>query len=266
MADCLANTTFSQLDIFITASNAQACINRLYSYWTKYNDTDMQAYKRIGATYSFTETNNIKETSIDAADINRLQTILNNYIKHFDNSGSTWSFTASNIGDKITQAEIYNIYTKILDLEPTCWACHSGDSTLTCSVCHLSAHSCPNDGHTCTCDNTCYIAGYSVCTCNATTHGFVCDTCNATCYSTYCSPNAACTDKDSCGCYSNYVGCTSCDNTCFNYSCTCNNSCYSSDSPCTCHNTCHNHSDSCSCNTTCYQYTGSCYKCYSVTY
>lgn len=263
MSDCPANTTVSDQAQYAAAPAdfVQGVINRLKSYWDKY-DIATLGPRRISNKYARygRDTSGLHYTKEHDELITEIQSRLNDYKDKWDNSGGDYGWTAVTENSKKIETNPDELRANLLSLEAQCWACHSG-------------YIIP-----CSCDATCY--GYAGCACDSSCYGFTC-TCNAQCYGVSCTCNVT-THGFSCECYySNYLAGTAstypfcgCYNQCYTYSCTCHSACYLETTCYTCNAMCYGYV--CSCNATCYAYGGcacnttcygySCPQCYGTTY
>lgn len=248
MSNCPTNTTLndpSQYDINDSAL-LQGVMNRLKSYWDKYNVSGLYfpggsgnpaQDRRISvaqARYAG-DTSTVQHTISLTNLLNSLKSYLNAYKDKYDGSGGDFSWTAVAQYDKEQVVSADELRNNMISLESQCWACHSG-FIISCS-CNAT---CYNYYYTCL--GTCYSVG---CVCNAIyNHGCTCDQ----------------TTHDA-GTQGGVAYC-GCHNTCYQETCTCYGSCYDVSHCYQCYITCYGYN--CSCNAACYGYL--CSQCYGTTY
>jgi len=275
MSDCQANTVTDTQDPgdIAGADYIQGVINRLKTYWDKYNVSNIRTTKRIGYTYTRYDrsTAGIEyDTKVLASLMTDIKATMNNYKDKYDNSGGdfVWLSLVQN-NDHMDAAQGDQLRVRLLSLESQCWACHTGDTSPTCTHCHSSADSC-STGDNCSCYSTCHSEG---CTC----HHF--------CYGTSCQCDASTTYSYSCICHNashgagvyTYTAFCTCNNAEYGLTCTCYTTCYNEHVciagysatecygfTCSCNSSCYGHS--CTCHEACHDYNENCTQCYGTTY
>jgi len=298
MADCPANTDINTYNVPVMhAEFVQGVVNRLNAYYDKYNVAGIRVAKRISAsetkiTDSINPLEGIKiASSLIGQAKDKVYSYSNPNVAITQGTDCHVAHVLDHSAEALTPQAVTDrdyLITSIPQLENECWACHTGDTARSCSVCDAVADTCST--WSCTCNATCN--GYGACSCNSALYVIWC-TCNDVYYqyACTCAGMSYKADAYNCSCVSASYGfsCVACDSVCYDYGgsvgcpsyfwvcncylvqhqvdyCTCLGACYGDNGKgaCICNSewynaqcTCNSHVHElwyCACESTCYAY------------